>query len=238
MIKCIAIDDEPLALKQIAKYVEKTPFLELQESFESPFDAINYLQKNTVDLIFVDINMPDLNGLDFVKSLNDPPKIIFTTAYSEYALEGFKVDALDYLLKPIDYATFLKASNKAKSWFSIQEKQTPEQIKSNDDFLFIKSEYKIIRIKLEDIKYIEGMREYIRIHLANDKPIMTLLSMKAMEAQLANKSFMRVHRSYIVNLNKISTIERNRIVFDKVYIPVSDQYKEKFHEFLNKNFLS
>lgn len=237
MITCIAIDDEPLALKQITSYIEKTPFLELKDSFEGPIEAITYLQTNTVDLMFVDINMPDINGLDFVKSLENPPKIIFTTAYSEYAVEGFRVDAVDYLLKPIDYATFLKASNKAKSWFDVHEKQ-PEQIQSNEDFLFIKSEYKIIRIKLEDIKYIEGMREYIRIHLTNDKPIMTLLSMKAMQAQLANKNFMRVHRSYIVNLNKITTIERNRIVFDKVYIPVSDQYKEKFQQFIEKNFLS
>lgn len=237
MITCIAIDDEPLALRQIISYVEKTPFLELKESFESPINAITYLQTHEIDLMFVDINMPDLNGLDFVRSLENPPKIIFTTAYSEYAVEGFRVDAIDYLLKPIDYATFLKASNKAKSWFDIHEKQ-PEQLQSNEDFLFIKSEYKIVRIKLDDIKYIEGMREYIRIHLVNEKPIMTLLSMKAMEAQLANKSFMRVHRSFIVNLNKIVTIERNRIVYDKVYIPISEQHKEKFHQFIGKNFLS
>ena len=237
MIKCIAIDDEPLALKQITSYINKTPYLDLTASFESPIEALTYLQENTVDLVFVDINMPDLNGLDFVKSLKYPPKIIFTTAYSEYALEGFKVDALDYLLKPIDYATFLKAANKAREWFDLK-RNTTEEIKSNNDYLFIKSEYKIVRIKLEDVTYIEGMREYVRIHLINEKPIMTLLSMKAMEAQLASKSFMRVHRSYIVNLNKITTIERNRIVFDKVYIPISEQYKECFNQFIENNFLS
>ncbi len=237
MIQCIAIDDEPLALRQIGSYIEKTPFLELKESFESPLDAITYLQENKVDLMFVDINMPDLNGMDFVKSLENPPKIIFTTAYSEYALEGFKVDALDYLLKPIDYATFLKASNKAKKWFDLQNSK-PEQINSDDDFLFIKSEYKILKVKLNEIKYIEGMREYVRIHLTNEKPIMTLLSMKAVEQQLPSNSFMRVHRSYIVNLKMITTIERNRIVFDKVYIPVSEQHKEGFHQFVEKNFLS
>ena len=239
MINCITIDDEPLALKQIESYINKTPFLELNASFESSIEALSYLQdnSNSVDLMFVDINMPDLNGMDFVKSLNNPPKIIFTTAYSEYALEGFKVDALDYLLKPIDYAAFLKAANKARTWFDLQNSKQ-EEIKSNDDYLFIKSEYKIVRIKLEDVTYIEGMREYIRIHLTHEKPIMTLLSMKAMEAQLASKNFMRVHRSYIVNLNKITTVERNRIVFDKVYIPVSEQYKEKFGEFIEKNFLS
>ncbi|UMB59646.1 LytTR family DNA-binding domain-containing protein [Lutibacter sp. A80] len=237
MINCIAIDDEPLALRQITSYIEKTPFLELQQSFESAIEALSYLEKNSVELMFVDINMPDLNGMDFVKSLENPPKIIFTTAYSEYALEGFKVDALDYLLKPIDYATFLKSSNKAKSWFNLQNSK-PEQINSNDDFLFIKSEYKILRVKLNDIKYIEGMREYVRIHLANEKPIMTLLSMKAVEQQLPSDSFMRVHRSYIVNLKMITTIERNRIVFDKAYIPISEQHKEEFQQFVNKNFLS
>jgi len=237
MIKCIAIDDEPLALKQIASYVEKTPFLELKKVFESPIDTLSYLQNNQIDLMFVDINMPDLNGMDFVKSIENPPKIIFTTAYSEYALEGFKVDALDYLLKPIDYATFLKASNKAKKWFDLQNLK-PEQINSNEDFLFIKSEYKILKVKLKDIKYIEGMREYVRIHLTNEKPIMTLLSMKVVAQQLPSNSFMRVHRSYIVNLNMITTIERNRIVFDKVYIPVSENYKEDFQQFISKNFLS
>jgi len=171
-----------------------------------------------------------------VKSLKYPPKVIFTTAYSEYALEGFKVDALDYLLKPIDYASFLKAANKAKEWFDLKHNAI-EEIKSNDDYLFIKSEYKIVRVKLDDITYIEGMREYVRIHLTVDKPIMTLLSMKLLVQQLPSNKFMRVHRSFIVNLNKISTIERNRIVFDKVYIPVSEQYKESFRQFIDKNFL-
>jgi len=237
MINCIAIDDEPLALRQITSYIDKTPFLELQKSFESAIEALSYLEENCVELMFVDINMPDLNGMDFVKSLENPPKIIFTTAYSEYALEGFKVDALDYLLKPIDYATFLKSSNKAKSWFSLQNSK-PEQINSNNDFLFIKSEYKILRVKLDDRKYIEGMREYVRIHLINEKPIMTLLSMKVVEQQLPSDSFMRVHRSFIVNLKMITTIERNRIVFDKVYIPISEQHKEDFQKFINNNFLS
>jgi two-component system LytT family response regulator len=181
--------------------------------------------------------MPDLNGLEFVKLLKNPPKIIFTTAYSEYALEGFKVDALDYLLKPIDYPSFLKAANKAKTWFDLQENKQ-EELKSDADFLFIKSEYKIMRVKLVDIEYIEGMREYVRIHLSNDKPIMTLLSMKQLEKELPSNNFMRVHRSYIVNLSKITTIERNRIVFVKIYIPVSEQYKAVFHQFIDKNFLS
>ena len=237
MIRCIAIDDEPLALKQMADYIQKTPFLELRGEFESALQAIGFLEKTEVDLMFVDINMPDLSGMDFVKSLNNAPKVIFTTAYSEYALEGFRVDAIDYLLKPIGYSDFLKAANKAKVWFSSQQSGT-DKVNSDENFLFIKSEHKLIRINLSDIRYIEGMREYVRIHLTNQKPIMSLMSMKKMEEYLPEKSFMRVHRSFIVNLNQITTIERNRIIFDgKVYIPVSEQYKEKFQQYLNDNFL-
>ncbi len=237
MIRCIAIDDEPLALKQIADYINKTPFLELSGHFESALQAIPFLHNNEVDLMFVDINMPDLSGMDFVKSLNNPPKVIFTTAYSEYAIEGFRVDAIDYLLKPIGYSDFLKASEKARERFSsIMTENT--QIDIDEKFLFIKSEYKILRINLSEIKYIEGMREYVRIFIEAKKPVMALMSIKKMEEYLPDKNFMRVHRSFIVNLDKISTIERNRIIFDEdVYIPVSEQYKTKFQEFLNNNFL-
>ncbi len=237
MISCIAIDDEPLALKQIASYIDKTPFLSLMETFESALQAINYFEDNEVDLMFVDINMPDLSGMDFVKSLNNPPKVIFTTAYSEYAVEGFKVDAIDYLLKPISYAEFLKAAERAKERVSPRIIENT-QIESNEKFLFIKSEYKVLRIILSEIRYIEGMREYLRIHIENQQPVMTLMSMKKMEEFLPEESFMRVHRSFIVNLNKITTIERNRIVFDKkVYIPVSEQYKKAFQKYLDNNFL-
>jgi DNA-binding LytR/AlgR family response regulator len=181
--------------------------------------------------------MPDLSGMDFVKSLSNPPMIIFTTAYEEYALEGFKVDALDYLLKPIGYADFLKAANRAKSWFDLQEKQTTT-ISGNEEFLFIKSEYKLIRVNFADIKYIESMREYVRIHLVDQKPIMSLMSMKKIEEHLPSAQFMRVHRSYIVNLQKVTTVEKSRIVFDeKVYIPVSEQYKSQFQGFLDSFFL-
>ena len=237
MITCLAIDDEPLGLKQIAGYIEKTPFLQVAGLCESALQAMDFLSANRVDLMFVDINMPDLNGMEFVKSLSHPPKVIFTTAYSEYAVEGFRVDALDYLLKPISYSHFLKAANKAKEWFDRRE-QKPIQIESNDEFLFIKSEYKIVRINLADITYVEGMREYVRIHLTGQSPVMTLMSLTKLEEKLPGSEFMRVHRSFIVNLQKITTVERNRIVFDKgVYIPISDAYKEKFQEFLNRNFL-
>ncbi len=238
MIRCIAIDDEPLALKQIASYIEKTPFLSLIGQFESALQAIAFMQEEEVDLMYVDINMPDLSGMDFVKSLKNPPGVIFTTAYSEYAIDGFRVDAIDYLLKPIAYVDFLKASEKAKERLApgANEKVVVE---SNEKFLFIKSEYKILRINLANIKYIESMREYLRIHIENQPAVMTLMSMKKMDEYLPEEHFMRVHRSFIVNLDKISTIERNRIVFDKdVYIPVSEQYKADFQNFLEKNFLT
>ncbi len=199
--------------------------------------ALQVLQEQPVDLMFVDINMPDLSGMDFVKSIDNPPKIIFTTAYSEYAVEGFRVDAIDYLLKPISYPDFLRSANKAKSWFDNQTEKDV-QVDSNEQFLYIKSEYKILRINHSDIKYIEGMREYVKIHLVNQKPVMSLISMKKLEEFLPEAKFMRVHRSYIVNLDKITTIERSRIIFDgDVYIPVSEQYNQRFQEYLNKNFL-
>lgn len=239
-IKCVAIDDEPLALQQVAAYIQKLPFLELVGECSSAFEALELFEKKHVDLMFVDINMPDLNGLEFVKSLSKKPLLIFTTAYSEYALEGFKVDALDYLLKPFSFAEFSKATTKARNQFELVHKShdSSEKLESNDEFLFIKSEYKIVRINLNDILYIEGMKEYVRIHLVGQKPVMTLLSMKALEAKLPTEKFMRIHRSYIVNLKKVTTVERFRIVFDdKTRIPVSDGYKEKFQEFLDKNFM-
>jgi len=238
MIRCIAIDDEPLALRQIADYIKKTLFLELVGKCESAITAFGLLESTPVDLLYVDINMPDLSGMDFVKTLENPPKIVFVTAYSEYALEGFRVDALDYLLKPISYVDFLRSANKVKSWFDTH-KQKSVEVKSSKEFLFIKSDYKMLRINFDDIKYIEGMSEYIRIHLMNAKPVMTLLSMKSIEEILPSELFMRVHRSYIVNLSKILVIERNRIIFDgNIYIPVSDQYKNKFQEYIDKNYLT
>ena len=236
MINCIAIDDEPFALKQIASYIEKTPFLNLVASFESAMEALIYLNNNTIDLMFIDIQMPDLSGMDLVKSLENRPEVIFTTAYSEYAVEGFKIDALDYILKPLDYPSFLKAANKAQSYFNMLN-STHEKLNVSADHLFIKSEYKIVRIAIGKILYIEGMREYIRFHLENAKPVMSLLSMKNIEQKLPSNKFMRVHRSYIVNLEKMTTIERNRIIFDKVFIPVSDQYKDAFQKYIDENFL-
>lgn len=236
-LKCLILDDEPLALKQMETYVEKTPFLSLAASSKNPVEAIRLYHEHQPDLLFVDINMPELNGIDFVKALNTNCMIIFTTAYSEYAIDGFKVDAVDYLLKPISYPDFLKAASKAKQLHELKN-LSEESVSGDNQYLFVKSEYRLIRIKFAEIKYIEGMREYVRIHLTDGSNIMTLLSMKSLEERLPKDSFMRIHRSYIVNLAKITIIERHRIVFDKkTYIPISDQYKEAFDNYINKNFL-
>ncbi|MCB2195678.1 MAG: LytTR family DNA-binding domain-containing protein [Bacteroidetes bacterium] len=236
-IKCIAIDDEPLALKQISGYISKTPFLELVAGCKSAFDAMVVLENNEVHLMFVDIQMPDLTGIDFVKSLNKEQKIIFTTAYEEYALEGFKVEALDYILKPFGYEEFLKSATKAKAHFELLEKAATSNRVNNEDYLFVKADYKIQRINLTDIVYIESMREYVQIVLKDSKPVMTLMSLKSLEEKLPKKHFMRVHRSFIVNLNKIKTVERSRIIFEKKYVPVSEQYRDQFQEFLGKSFI-
>lgn len=237
IIRCIAIDDEPLALSKLSGYISRTPFLENTGAFRSPFNAFEIISKSEVDLMFIDIDMPDINGLDFVKTLKEKPQIIFTTAFSEYAIEGFRVNALDYLLKPIGYNEFLKSANKARAYFeSVNPDKTKEE--KTKEFLFIKADYKINKISFEDIVYIEGMREYVRIHLVNGKSLMPLYSMKVLEEQLPSEMFMRVHRSYIVNLGKVATVQNNRIIFEgKVYIPVSELYNEQFYNWLSSHSL-
>ncbi len=237
-IKCIAIDDEPLAVKKLASYIEKIPFLELVAECRSAFEAISVIKNKSIQLIFIDINMPDLNGMEFVKSLADKPHIVFTTAYSEFAQEAFQVDAVDYLLKPISFTNFLKAANKVKNLIELTANKQTEITEATSEHLFVKSEYKIVRIELDEIKYIESQHEYIKIHSINSKPLMTQLSLKSIEEQLPPDRFMRVHRSYIVNLKKISVIERNKIVFDgKIYIPISEQYRENFQKYIDKHFV-
>ena len=232
MIRCIAIDDEPLALKQIASYIKKTPFLELVGRYESALQALEVLENTTIDLMFVDINMPDLSGMDFVKTLKNPPMIVFVTAYSEFALEGFKVNAIDYLLKPIGYRDFLKSANKARNCFETHLPQLANQVEEKE-YLFVKSGYKVVRISLDEIIYIEGMREYVRIHRINGMPIISLISLRILEGQLPSNKFMRVHRSFIVSLKKIKTVDRSRIVFENsTRIPVSEQYKEMFQKYI------
>jgi DNA-binding LytR/AlgR family response regulator len=237
MIRTICIDDEPLALKLISGYISKTPFLELVAAFDNPLSVLELLENDSVDLIFVDIQMPDLSGTDFVRQLTNGPKIVFTTAFESYAIEGFKLNAVDYLLKPFSYEEFLIAAQKVQKIIDLEHKALP-RIEANNEFLFLKSEYKIRRINFNDILYIEGLKDYIKVYVNNeDKPILSISTLKMVESKLPAQHFMRVHRSFIVNLDKISTIERSRIVFGKEYIPISDQYKDSFQEFLDRNFL-
>ena len=234
---CIVIDDDPVALMNIEQFITATPFLNLIATCESAFIAMEVLDNNKVDLIFTDIDMPELNGMEFVKSLLNKPKIVFTTSHTEFAIDGFKVDAIDYLVKPFDYSQFLKAASKVKKNIdpiSLGNKDQSE----NNDHIFVKSDYMVIKVKFDDIKYIQGMHEYVQIHFLNQKPIMTLISLKKLGVQLPEDKFMRVHKSYIVNLDHISAIERNRIVYEnKVRIPVGESYKKNFQEFIDKRFI-
>lgn len=237
VINAIAIDDEPLALGLVAGYIEKTPGLDLAGRFDNPLDASEFVLTNQVDLIFLDIQMPDLTGIEFARIMEKGPKLIFTTAYEKYALEGYKLDAVDYLMKPFSYEEFLSAVNKARKLISL-EQQAASGIDANSQFLFLKSDYKIRRINFNDIMYIEGLKDYVKVFVVNNpRPILSLSTLKALELKLPRDKFMRVHRSFIVNLEMIEVIERSRIVFGKEYIPVGDQYKEKFQDFLDKNFL-
>lgn len=237
MIRTIAIDDEPLALQLISGYIKKTPFLEIVESFENPLVALEFLESNEVDLIFLDIQMPDLPGIELAKMISKETKVVFTTAYEKYALEGFRLEAVDYLLKPFGYDEFLIAANKVKKIIDLEIKANAT-IETNNNFLFLKADYKIRRINYDEILYIEGLKDYIKIYLKNEpKPIISHYSLKLLEAKLPPSMFMRIHRSFIVNLNCISTVDRFRIVFGKEYLPVSDQYKDKFQKYLDENFL-
>lgn len=233
-IKCIAIDDEPLALQQIGGYIRQTPFLELVGQFESAFQALDFLLSNPVDLMFLDINMPDFNGLDFAKSLTVKPKIILTTAYSEYALEGFRIDALDYLLKPIPYPVFLKSVSKAKEWFSVQA-ETKE--KAPEAELLVKSEGKIVKIRIDDILFVESANEYIKINLDNKEVVTTLKRLKEFEELLPAERFLRVHRSFIVHTGKVKAVERYRLILNNnIAIPVGELYRTQYQQFVDQAF--
>jgi two-component system, LytTR family, response regulator LytT len=234
-IRCLAIDDEPLAVKKIAGYIEKVPFLELVAECRSASEAMGLIDSSDIQLLFIDINMPDISGMEFVKALTTKPYIVFTTAYSEYAVEGFEVEAVDYLLKPISFSNFLKAANKVKNRIDLEPKNPSKAIPSAIDHLYVKSNYKLIRIDLDNIRYVESQHEYSKIILMIGVSILTKVSLKAMAEQLPANRFMRVHRSYIVSLSEISVVERNRIIIDgKLYIPVGDQYKETFQKFIDK----
>ena len=239
MIRCLAIDDEPLALKQLVSYIMQTPFLELVAACQSAVEAKEILHNEQIDALFVDINMPDLNGLDFVKSLSTPLLVVFTTAYSEFALEGYKVNAIDYLLKPFGLDDFIRAAQKVKKQYELMNAVSVSVV-DMDDAIFFKTEYKIVRVDIKQIMYVESMSEYLKIHLVDEpKPIIVLLSIKKIEERLPMNSFMRVHRSYIINLKMIKEVNKSRIIMNSdTYIPIGDNYREAFNNYLNTKFLT
>ena len=235
-LSCAIIDDEPLAVELMESYVRKAPFLELQGSFGSGVAAFGMLRDRPVDLLFCDIQMPGLNGVEFSRMLPADTRVIFTTAFSRYAVEGFRVNAVDYLLKPISYADFLAAAQKALEWFELKRRAgaPADDLRS----IFVKTEYRLRQIELERILYIEGLKDYVKIHVEDEPhPVLSLMSLKSLEEQLPADRFIRVHRSYIVQPAKIRTIERNSIVFGRERIPISENYRQAFFDFLSDRSL-
>lgn len=237
-LNCVLVDDEPLALALLKSYVEKTDCLRLVGSYASAVEALAGLpQFEEVHVLFLDIQMPELNGLEFSRMVSPDTRIVFTTAFGQYALDSYKVNALDYLLKPISYADFLQSVNKAVHWFELKQKADgrAEEPRQEEDCIYVKSDYKWVRIAIDQILYVEGLKDYVKIHVEGaSKPILSLLSMKAVEEKLPSDRFLRVHRSFLVQKSKIQVMERGRIVFGKVYIPVSDSAKQELQAYLDR----
>lgn len=231
-INCCIVDDEPLALDLLERYVEKTDFLELKGKCSSAVDAIKILNRNKIDVLFLDIQMPDINGLEFSKVIDPKIKVVFTTAFDQYAIEGYKVNALDYLLKPISYDEFHTSALKCQG--TIMSTITVEE--NTQQFIFVKSEYKQVKIEFSNILYIEGLKDYVKIWLKSEtKPILTIMSLKLLEQSLSS-NFMRIHRSFIVALDKVTSFEKGQVLIgDSVRITVAEQYKKKFNDFLSDN---
>ena len=233
-LKCAIIDDEPLAIKLLESYVEKIPFMELSGSYSNATDAMRGIAAKPVDIAFLDIQMPEVNGMELSKMLPPDTRVVFTTAFNQYAIDGYRLNALDYLLKPVTYSAFLEAANKALHWFSLVNRAADTETEQKEPTsIFVKSEYKLLQIAFDDIRYVEGLKDYVKIHTEQSKsPVLSLMNMKAMERMLPPAKFIRVHRSFIVNKSKIKEIDRNRIVFGNVYIPIGDSYKAAFQDFI------
>ncbi|MCI6491343.1 MAG: LytTR family DNA-binding domain-containing protein [Prevotella sp.] len=234
---CAIIDDEPLAAELLASYAQKTTFLELVGTYNSAIEAMKVIRTTPVDLLFLDIQMPELSGLEFATILSPKTMIVFTTAFDRYAVESYKVNAIDYLLKPIAYDAFLHSANKALQM--LETRSTQKSVKSEERFFYVKSEYKLIRILIDDILYIEGLKDYVKIRLAApQKSVNCLMNMKALEDYLPQQDFMRVHRSYIVNLKRVEAIDRLRVVIGDTFIPISDTYKDAVTQFIASHTVS
>jgi DNA-binding LytR/AlgR family response regulator len=226
-IKSIIVDDEPFARKLLLEYCAKVNLLEVKGDFSNALDAVSFINKHEVDLIFLDIKMPDITGLGMLGTLQNPPRVIFTTAFAEYAMDGFELDAIDYLLKPFDFARFLKAVNKAESHFS-----KAQPLDYNEDFLFIKEGRNMVRLSLKDIKFIQGQKDYVQFS-TSDRKVMSLMNMKDLEKDLSPKGFLRIHQSYLINTNHISSISTEKACIGKDEFPVSQSYKYVVKDYLN-----
>lgn len=233
-ISCAIIDDEPLAAGLLESYARKTPYLQLVGTYNSAILAMKDLRDNPVQLLFLDIQMPELSGVEFAKILPKDTRVIFTTAFPQYAVEGYKVNALDYLLKPISYEDFLKSTDKALEWFSIIQRQDAYR---RDRFMFVKTDYKLQRVNLDDILFIEGLKDYVRFYLKDGEKVMSLMSMKKLEEYLPKPEFLRTHRSFIVHMKETPLVDKFRIVFDDVMIPISDNYKEEVQKYFDEHTL-
>lgn len=241
-LKCIAVDDEPLALGLISSYIEQTPFLELVGRYSNALEALNAVLNESIQVIFLDIEMPGLTGLELARVLsksrtNTLPRVIFTTAYNQFALEGYRVDALDYLLKPFNYEEFLRAAAKCRDYYELVRinQRIPAVTNDGESYLYLKVEYQLIKVSFTDILFIEGLKDYVKVHLqGQEKAILSLTSLKSLEEKLPAEKFMRVHRSFIVSLDKISSITKNTLQIEKNCIPVGDQFKEPFRRFFSR----
>lgn len=240
-LNCAIIDDEPLAADLLNSYAQRISYLHVVGTFNSAITAMKQLREQPADLIFLDIQMPELSGIEFARILPQQTKIVFTTAFDQYAIEGYKVDALDYLLKPISYEDFLSTCNKALRLHSAAplQPQDGKGIRGQQDrFIFVKSEYKLVRIDLDNVVYIEGLKDYVKIYFNNgDRPLMSLMNMKKLEEYLPAPEFLRTHRSYIVHMPMVKIVDRMRIVFGSTYIPISDSYKDEVQQYFDSHTL-
>ncbi len=236
ILNCWIVDDEPLALSLLESYVNKVPFLKLTGKYSSAVSAMKNIANEKVDVLFLDIQMPEVNGMDFAYTISDHTRVIFTTAFNEYAVEGYRVNAIDYLLKPFSFKEFLVAAKKTLNWFEIKEKSEYDIDKDRVNIgIYVKSDYKYLHILYKDILYIEGLKDYVKIYTeVDDKPILSLMSLKQLEEELPLENFMRVHRSYIINMDKVSSINRKRIVISDKQIPIGDTYYKEFMTIINK----
>ncbi|EJG00274.1 MULTISPECIES: LytR/AlgR family response regulator transcription factor [Flavobacterium] len=236
-MKCVIIDDEPLAVELLEDFVKKVDTLELISTFNNAIDAVSFINQNNVDLIFLDIQMPHFSGIDFLNTIEKKPLVIFTTAYSDYAVEGFNLGAVDYLVKPIPFHRFLKAVVRAQQ--VLQPVATPALTESTNtpeieqDFMFVRAEYENVKLNFADILFIEGLKDYVKIYTTDNKFTLTLISLIKLENLLSNKGFARIHRSYIINIKHVKSIQKNKVLISDKRIPISESYKNTFFEKIN-----